>query len=34
MRRRKRLGSALYGHWLSGQMAMAKEFAYFYAPYV
>ena len=30
----KRFGSALYGHWLAGQMAMAKEFAYFYAPYV
>jgi glutamine synthetase len=30
----KRYGSALYGHWLAGQMAMAKEFAYFYAPYV
>jgi glutamine synthetase len=30
----KRFGSALYGHWLAGQMAMAREFAYFYAPYV
>ena len=30
----KRYGSARYGHWLAGQMAMAKEFAYFYAPYV
>ena len=30
----KRFGSALYGHWLAGQMAMAKELAYFYAPYV
>src|SRR5262249_693365 len=30
----KRYGSALFGHWLGGQMRMAKEFAYFYAPYV
>ena len=30
----KRFGSALYGHWLAGQMAMARELAYFYAPYV
>jgi glutamine synthetase len=27
-------GSALFGHWLAGQMAMARELAYFYAPYV
>jgi glutamine synthetase len=24
----------LFGHWLAGQMAMAREFSYFYAPYV
>ena len=30
----RRHGSALFGHWLAGQMAMAREFAYFYAPYV
>ena len=30
----KRFGSALFGHWLAGQMAMAREFSYFYAPYV
>jgi glutamine synthetase len=30
----RRLGSALFGHWLAGQMAMARELAYFYAPYV
>jgi len=24
----------LFGHWLAGQMAMAREFAYFYAPSV
>jgi glutamine synthetase len=30
----KRFGSALFGHWLAGQMAMARELAYFYAPYV
>jgi glutamine synthetase len=30
----RRFGSALFGHWLAGQMAMAREFAYFYAPYV
>ncbi|HSE96448.1 MAG TPA: glutamine synthetase family protein [Methylomirabilota bacterium] len=30
----KRFGSALFGHWLAGQLAMAREFAYFYAPYV
>ena len=30
----KRFGSALFGHWLAGQMRMAREFAYFYAPYV
>jgi glutamine synthetase len=24
----------LFGHWLAGQMAMAREFAYFYAPTV
>ena len=27
-------GSAIFGHWLAGQMAMAREFSYFYAPYV
>lgn len=32
--RAKRTGSALFGQWLAGQMAMAREFAYFYAPYV
>jgi glutamine synthetase len=32
--RGKRTGSALFGHWLAGQMAMARELAYFYAPYV
>src|SRR5206468_6299277 len=30
----KRFGSALFGHWLAGQMQMAREFAYFYAPFV
>jgi glutamine synthetase len=30
----KPLGSALFGQWLAGQMAMARELAYFYAPYV
>ncbi|MBI2468604.1 MAG: glutamine synthetase [Candidatus Rokubacteria bacterium] len=30
----KQYGSALFGHWLAGQMAMARELAYFYAPYV
>jgi glutamine synthetase len=30
----KRYGSALFGHWLGGQLAMARELAYFYAPYV
>jgi glutamine synthetase len=30
----KRFGSALFGHWLAGQMALATEFSYFYAPYV
>jgi glutamine synthetase len=30
----KRYGSALFGHWLAGQLAMARELAYFYAPYV
>src|SRR5213594_5086289 len=25
-------GSPLFGHWLAGQMAMARELAYFYAP--
>jgi glutamine synthetase len=32
--RGKRTGSALFGQWLAGQMAMAREFSYFYAPYV
>jgi glutamine synthetase len=27
-------GSAVFGHWLAGQMAMARELSYFYAPYV
>ncbi len=30
----KREGSRLFGHWLAGQMAMARELSYFYAPYV
>ncbi len=30
----KRTGSALFGHYLAGQLALAREFAYFYAPYV
>src|SRR5438128_4831815 len=25
-------GSPLFGHWLAGQLAMARELAYFYAP--
>ncbi len=29
-----RQGSELFQHWLAGQMAMAREFAYFYAPTV
>jgi glutamine synthetase len=32
--RGKPAGSVLFGHWLAGQMAMAREFSYFYAPYV
>jgi glutamine synthetase len=32
--RGKRNGSSLFQHWLAGQMAMAREFAYFYAPTV
>jgi glutamine synthetase len=27
-----RAGSPLFSHWLAGQMAMARELAYFYAP--
>jgi glutamine synthetase len=27
-------GSALFRHWVAGQLALAKEFALFYAPYV
>jgi glutamine synthetase len=27
-----RQGTELFRHWLAGQMAMAREFAYFYAP--
>ncbi len=27
-----RQGTELFQHWLAGQMAMAREFAYFYAP--
>ncbi|PYN31279.1 MAG: glutamine synthetase, partial [Candidatus Rokuibacteriota bacterium] len=27
-------GSPLFGHWLAGQLAMARELAYFYAPSV
>src|SRR5205809_958201 len=30
----QRGGSALFGHWLAGQLAMARELAYFYAPSV
>jgi len=30
----RRTGSALFGHYLAGQLALAREFAYFYAPYV
>jgi glutamine synthetase len=33
-RRGTREGSALFQHWLAGQMALAREFAYFYAPTV
>lgn len=29
-----RQGTALFQHWLAGQMAMARELAYFYAPTV
>jgi glutamine synthetase len=32
--RGKPAGSVVFGHWLAGQMAMAREFSYFYAPYV
>ncbi len=32
--RGKHNGSPLFQHWLAGQMAMAREFAYFYAPTV
>jgi glutamine synthetase len=27
-------GSALFRHWVAGQLALAREFSYFYAPYV
>ena len=27
-------GSRLFRHWVAGQMALAREFSYFYAPYV
>jgi glutamine synthetase len=27
-------GSALFRHWVAGQMALARGFSYFYAPYV
>jgi len=27
-------GSALFRHWVAGQLGLAREFAYFYAPYV
>ena len=27
-------GSALFGHWVAGQMALAREFSFFYAPYI
>jgi glutamine synthetase len=27
-------GSALFRHWVAGQMFLAREFSYFYAPYV
>jgi glutamine synthetase len=30
--RGSRQGTPLFQHWLAGQMAMAREFAYFYAP--
>ncbi|MBI4588768.1 MAG: glutamine synthetase [Candidatus Rokubacteria bacterium] len=32
--RGRRNGSPLFQHWLAGQMALAREFAYFYAPTV
>jgi glutamine synthetase len=32
--RGSRQGTALFQHWVAGQMAMAREFAYFYAPTV
>ncbi len=32
--RGKRTGTPLFQHWLAGQMALAREFAYFYAPTV
>jgi glutamine synthetase len=28
----ERTGTALFRHWVAGQMALAREFAYFYAP--
>jgi glutamine synthetase len=27
-------GSALFRHWVAGQLALARDFAFFYAPYV
>jgi glutamine synthetase len=27
-------GSGLFRHWVAGQMALAREFSYFYAPYL
>jgi glutamine synthetase len=30
----KGVGSPLFGHWLTGQMTLARELAYFYAPTV
>jgi glutamine synthetase len=30
----KSAGTPLFGHWLAGQLAMARELAYFYAPAV
>src|SRR5262249_27833082 len=27
-------GTAVFGHWVAGQIALARELAYFYAPFV
>jgi glutamine synthetase len=32
--KKRTTGSTVFGQWLAGQMAMAREFAYFYAPTV